>query len=526
MQTINTHHIFMKKHLFLLTSLALGMAACTDADLKNEQGQNPEGNPEEVKSNLTTVNLATFGGDPSRVSYAGTRAEGDEDATPKTLELIATIANPYTDKVYDYVNPEEGTRLMSATSIYHDEKNDKYYITYHVQGNNYNTDLTTSTGGALQAFYIGDNGEVNLEKGFRPEKPTEEDFDFNHIYFDNTSNRIIAVGHNMKNNNYKNTNAIIGVFDPAAGTYTYSTVKTDEKEYKDGKSLGYKDAGDVNCVVRTNDAQSFNGVYYGWDIYLVATRKGMAVLHADEANLFQPYLKDGVNYFINTPGSSKYVAPSGSSSCYGLLYLADSHTGDVQAEMKSKANVLKFKVNTYPEVDLLTGWGDWETAEMIVPGQNILDYPYQVELPEEITPIDGKNTLVLLGGNIDGMEYYAALGTTGLYCNNGIDGYNDVKKFDNRPVNCVAVDNKVNESGYSNKGYLYVANGSKLSILDRKTLAEVVSYNMPSKDETGKPIESSANFIHVDKKENGERIVTVAFGQAGVKIFKFTPPTK
>lgn len=517
----------MKKYLYLSAAMSVALFACTDDKALNpDDAQDSQDVLTEVKSNLTTVNLATFEGDQNRVSYTGTRAEGDEEVAPKTLELIASITNPYTDKVFDYVKTEDDTRLMSATSIYHNEKEDKYYITYHVQGNNYNTELITSTGGAIQGFHIDNEGKVVLETGFRPQNPQEEDFDFNHIYFDNTSNRIIAVGHNMKNNNNKNTNAIIGIFDPNAGTYTYSTVKTAEKEYKDGKSLGYMDAGDVNCVVRTNDAQDWSGTYYGWDIYLVATRKGMAVLHADDANLFQPYLLNGVNYFIKTPGSSKYIAPTGSSSCYGLLYLADAHTGDVQANMTSRANVLKFRVNTYPEVVLPTGWGDSEMGDVMEPGQDVLDFPFQQEMPEEISPIDGKNTLVLLGGNIYGMEYYAALGTAGLYCNNGIDGYEGVKTFGNRPVNCVAVDNKVNESGYSNKGYLYVANGSKLSILDRKTMAEVASYNMPSKDDAENPIESSANFVHVDKKENGERIVTVAFGQAGVKIFKFNPPVK
>ncbi|MCH5215366.1 MAG: hypothetical protein J1F10_00380 [Muribaculaceae bacterium] len=523
--------------LALAVPAAVALSSCSDNDITSVDGNT---NSDVEKSNLTTVKLATFNGDASRITYGnGTRAEGD------VLSLVATIANPSKAEGFNFSKETDG-RYMSATSVYYNDADGKYYVTYHMQGNNYNTELTTETAGAIQEFSFNEEGELVLGKGFRAADPRAEDFDFNHIYFDQTSNRIIAAGHNVLKGNQKDTHAIVGVFNPTDSEFKYALVKTNEKVYadfanpdnKDGHKtnqlVDYADAGDVNCIVRTND----NPNPWGWPLYLVATRKGMAVLSADEETLFDPVLipetsgsDKYIRYFVNTPGSAKYIAPTGVSSYYGLLYLTYDHkaeTGkDIEATTSSPAKIAHISINTHTGLynGDLKDWGHiqtWNSPFAQLDPQKLDEFPEQEELPEDIQPVDGKNTLVLLGSV---SETYAALGKNGVYYKNG-ETPADVMKFGDRPVNCVAVDNKVTESGHSQKGYLYVANGAKLTILKRDTMEEVVSYNMPYKGENDEINESSANFIHVKKADNGERIVTVAYGQAGVKIFKFVPPTK
>lgn len=540
----------MNKHLLWIASLALGFAACTDKDMAVEDPSQPVDQPTQQptqQSNLTEVKLASFAGNQNRVIYeAGTRAEGDQELNlkPGELRLVATIDNPSLSDGFNFTQ-EVGGRLMSATCVYHDEANNTYYITYHMQGNNYNTTQDVETAGAIQSFTIEDDGTVNLGQGFRAANPNSEDFDFNHLYFDRTSQRILAVGHNVLNGNQKNTNAIVGVFNPSDGTYTYSTVKTSEKAYdEEGKSLGYKDAGDANYIIRPND-------YFlqpsGWNFYLVATRKGLAVVRADEGNLFKPVLyNDEVNYFIPTPGSAKSILQGTAGSYFGLLYLAEDTSEKPESyETSSKANIAHFAINTTNN-NLLRSLmvptnapfeSPWIDIEPQLDPKFITTLSGQTELPAEISPIDGKNTLFALERFSD-EEYYAALGRNGLYyhfrgnsTNKVIEG---VKKFGDRPVNNVFADRQVtgeNIDGSGHDGFLYVANGSKLTVFHRHTMEELASYNLPSKDKDGNPITGSANFITVTSApvgENGlsERTIAVAYGQAGVKIFKFMPQVK
>ena len=528
-----------------MASLALGMAACTEADLKNEQGREPEGKPEEVKSNLTTVNLATFGADQSRVKYeGGTRAE-EEELKPGDLKLVATIDNPSKKEGFNF-NKEEGGRWLSATSIYQNEETGEYYITYHMQGNNYNTQLKNDIAGTIQKFTYT-NGEVDLGNGFRAENPDKEDYDFNHLYFDKLNNRIIAVGHNWKlpsswnpeeefTGKKDNTTAIIGVFNPSTGEFKYSSIQTNEKAYdEEGKSLGYKDAGDANCVINLpNNPDDKN--------YYVATRKGLAVLDGNEANLFKPALnEDGTNYFIPTPGSCKFIYDTKRvGSMFDVLYLSDERDNEeLTYNTSSHAKIAKFqtsggKAGYYVLINPSAPYETFYDSNDL----DIVNYGNQLELPTEIKPIDGKNAFWV---NED-YEYYAPLGLNGLYYKfkGAISGrfYEGVLKFGNRPVNCVTMD--INENGetmfvgeepLSHDGFIYVANGAKLTILHRRTMEEIASYNIPFLDKDGNEVASSANYIHVQtlpKGENGlcERLITVAFGQAGVKIFRFMPKTK
>ena len=521
---------------FMLAALAL--ASC--AEDKLEQEVSPTDIPEQTETSLTTVALASVAGDANRVTYAvTTRAEeGAEDNAlkPGELRLIATIANPSKKQVFGFT-PEatDDGRWLSATSVFYNPNDQTYYATYHIQGNNYNTELETDVAGAIQMFRVDDDGTVKLDDYFRAANPAKEDYDFNHIYFDRTDQRIIVVGHKQNpaaTAKGGNTRAIIGSFDPKAKTLKYAHVNTAEKSYDaKGKSLGYKDAGDVNCVVRANDVPLFDGKTYGWNLYFVATRKGMALLSANEPTLFQPMLTaDGTSYFVKTPGSAKYVAPTGSSSYYGLLYLDNDHKADTGEELASdtsspaKLAFVSLCTSNGLAAGDLQDWGHLQSPDrgcsVTLDPQKLDEWQDQVTLPSAIMPVDGKNTLTILGGGYN--ERYVALGSNGMYYKS-LDAKEGVKKFGTRPVNCIAIDNAVSQNAV--RGFLYVANGSKLTILNNQTLAEVASWQMPSTDKDGNEIASSANFVSVTKADNGERTIAVAFGQEGVCIFKFLPPS-
>lgn len=538
----------MKKHLFLMAALATGMVACTNDELKTDQDFDKEDSISSTQSKLTTVNLETFAGNQERITYAPTtRDENAETETNvPTLKLLASIDNPSKGDGFNFIK-EEGGRWLSATSVYYDSKTQDYYVTYHMQGNNYNTTLDNEIGGAIQAFKVSENGDVTLGPGFRAKNPDKEDFDFNHLYFENTTSRIITVGHKWNvpstwtsdepySGERDNTRAIIALFDPESATLKYSTIDTSEKAYdSEGKSLGYKDAGDANCVIRAGETMNKN--QSGWDFYYVATRKGMAVLSAKEETLFEPLLnEDGTNYFIPTPGSSKFVARTGTSSFFDLLYLAEDKENSSYSQT-SEARIAHFSTQTGDNYSLgfLKERG---TNEIFKPKEkSILEHGDQINLPSGISPIDGKNTLLCAPDIYSDNENYAALGTSGMYykfngvnSNNVFEGVLEFKGSSaNLPVNCVTADVSDMENGHD--GFIYIACGSRLVILHRKTFELVAYWNIPSKDEAGNEIEASANYIHVEKApannnwEPRERIITVAFGQAGVKIFRFNPST-
>ena len=527
----------LKVSRIALVFAAMTFASCVQDNMN--EASTPETPGTDLNNNLTTVKLASFKGNANRVTYAGSRA-GEAAAVPGKLELVASIANPSKAEGFNFTS--EG-RYLSATCIYYNEETETYYVTYHMQGNNYNTELETDTAGAIQSFKINEDGEVVLGDGFRAPNPSKEDFDFNNLYFDNTDNRILAVGHNVLDGNRKNTNALVGLFDPIAGTFTYSTVKTNEKEYDaQGKSLGYKDAGDVNAIVRANDLISgYDGKAHGYPTYYLATRKGIAALSAKAETLFQPVQNrdNDLTYFVPTPGSAKYIAQNlVTSSAFDILYLSTEHTGDVEYTTSSEAriatvqttNQYDIKDSHYFLLDPRNTNGKFSTYYNST-DLDMLEYPTQQTLPAMITPIDGKN--VLAGTDIAG-EYYAALGTNGLFYkfkeNETREERSGVLKFGdsgNAPVNGVAVDNGNGESYHH--GCIYVANGSKLTVLYRNSLEEMDSFHEPAFDEDGNDNPASANYIAVRKapvEESGkirERTIAVAFGQAGVKIFKITP---
>lgn len=524
----------MKKHLFLMAALGLGLAACTNDVLTPEDNANiTSPDQENSTSTLKSAKLRVFQGDQSRVNYSnGTRAEGDEEngLKPGELKLYATIENPDKEVFANYVDGS-GIRYLSATSIFRNPTDGKYYATYHFQGNNYNTVLDTSIGGAIQVFSLDENGVVNVENGYTATNREQEDYDFNHIYFDNTANRIVVVGHKWSvPNSYtgdepytgENTRAIIGAFDPATGLMDYKTITTSiEVRDDNGMLIDHKDAGDGNCVTRS----------FSYPYYFVATKEGIAVLEANQEKLFEPVLTgNNTRYFIPTSGSCKYVLNKPDlGTRLAFLYLTSRPQNTASAS--TKANIAEFDVSTYIENNYFEGLIDPDTKGLYpVPNElNPDSYNYQTPLPE-VTPIDGKNTI----STIDDETYYVALSKGGLFYqqydnlfggeSSLISGVLTFGDNNMAPVNCVYAEAGIRE-GY-HRGYVYVANGASLTILDRASLQEVARYTLSAKDEINEN-EASANFIHVEIAAEGypfkERTITVAYGQAGVRIFKFMP---
>ena len=520
----------MKRLIYLLPAFALYLASCSD-EVTVTDGGNDGQTPAET-SNLTTVKLATFNGDASRITYTnGTRADADvNELQPGELKLTTIIENP-NKEFYEYTKADGG-RYMSATSVFKNSDG-KYYVTYHVQGNNYNTDLKTSVAGAIQVFEVNNDGTVNLGKGFRAVEPSKEDYDFNHIYFDKKDNRIVVVGHKWSvpsswnsEDPYTgdNTRAIIGSFNPDNSELEYKTITTSIEVRDDSnKLIDHEDAGDANCVVRI------------YDQYYLATRKGIAVLEAKESNLFDPVLnEDGSRYFVTTPGSCKFVNDDPNDyTRMQFLYLSEEKENT--KDQTSKAKIVEFKVATDGSDNKFIGFIN-ENSHLTFFNSKTLDltkYEDQFTLPNNVSPIDGKNTICAFD---NAKKLYVSLGKGGLYYKHPLHYGNETVEgtltFDNRPVNCVYAEAPYQESFHG--GYIYVANGARLTIIDRASLEEVASYTLSAKDGINEN-EASANYIHVEMGNSypiscyniegtvKERIITVAYGQAGVRIFKFMP---
>lgn len=540
----------MKKHLFWIASIALGAVACTDKDMAPEDVATPAepGTEQTVTSNLQTAKLATFKSSQDRVTLNPETRDGDEI---KTLELIAEIGNLSQEgKISGFVQ-ETGGRYLSATCVFYDQTTGTFYTTYHMQGNNYNTTQTNETGGFIETFTLDENDKPEVGGVYMAADPSNLSFDFNHLYFDDLSkynfggrqdafthegHRIIAVGHSseaVKTGSGFNTKAIIGKIDFEKNELQYAPILTGEKIYQDGvtnkdgslTSLGDEDAGDANCVIRKAN------------FYYVATRKGLAVVEAADNSLFAPihdYESEKV-YFIKTPGSAKFLSHEQldlNSSHFSMLYLTENTPKDFGASTSINANIARFSVDAGSgrpcHSNTSQGTGDIRDTESF----NILDWWENTNLPE-VKPIDGKNVTFWGENN----SLYACLGTGGLYAHNPYDNVinRTVKLSDaedgSRPVNGLFVESIEYGGGRRlSNGFIYVANGACLTILDGSSLETIAEYSaFDSKADTNL---ASANYVHVvksDKMTNGvtpDRIVTVAYGQEGVKVFRFVPPVK
>ena len=523
----------MKKHLFWLGAIAFVFAACSEDALTPDNKTEEPVAPEQpvVEPTYTTVNLASFDGSQSRVTVV------PESRDPKegSLTLFAEIANLSKEgKIEGF---EKEGRYLSATSVYFDKSTGKYYVTYHMQGNNYNTTQKDETSGYIETFTLDENNKPVMEKIYMASNPSELDFDFNHIYFDDLNatpyvgdytydksegTRLITVGHISRptSTGKTDTKAMIARLNLDNNEIQYRVVNTGDKILdSDGKSLGDEDAGDVNCVVRK------------YNHYYLATRKGIAVLKADGENLFDPELDaNNHNYFLKTPGSAKYISQPTTTSYVDFLFLTQDTPKDFDGMTSIPANVARLAIDSrygtdwFVDIESVEDF-DWNSGKF---------WPQITGPIESVMPVDGKNMLVT--SSLNTAAIYVCLGKNGLYVHNPTHNYNynhkilkfsDDKENGSRPVNGVFVEDWDDANGlHYTDGFIYVANGACLTILDALTLEEVAEYSAFGEGD------ASANFIHVERidsstNENApDRIITVAYGQAGVKVFKFVPPTK
>lgn len=486
----------MKKILFLLPLMLA--YACENETLPTnpDDPQGPAGDQTEVV--LSHVDFSVIAASKSSVNYTPATK-----ASLGVLSLYAEVANPSKETSGPITNftKEENGRFLSATGVYSDGEGN-YYVSYHMQGKNYhNTTIEDEVTGFIEKFGLNADGEVQNPVYYVP--TSEEDFDFNHLYFDGTD--FVAAGHVKKapetpsseDVELNDTRAIVGkVSFGAEPAFDYTEITTGDKRRNDNDtSLDEEDAVDGNSVVK-------NG-----DYYYVATRKGLAVLNAD----FSPVIDSrNHSYFIETPGSGKHVAMNGDNLYF--LYLTD------EAENPAYNTDIAAKIATFTFGTDGALTGVTSVKEYTIGGE---------ELPNHVSPVDGKNVLAVAA---DGTKY-AALGTGGLYFGTSTPkrfGESETSDEGNvvygtgRPVNGVFVDED---------GYVYVANGSCLSIMKKEGdemvfAADTWSPSVDTKGKTEAEIEAekgSANYVYVTKAATGERTVVVAYGQAGVRIFKFTP---
>ena len=351
---------------------------------------------------------------------------------------------------------------ISATCINFGEANNTAYVSYHLRGNGKDADKNPNYNGEYAQKgcieVIKDNGEAGLELGSYMIAP---DWDFNHLIVD--GNRIVTVG------NSKTMSAFIGTlpidFDKSIDTdrddFEVRELTTNEPIYGPSKDdpntqirIGFKNAGDGNCVVR-------QGNYY-----YVATYGGYGPLNLDFTRVNDA---EGNKIFTKTNGSAKHISLSGNN----MAVLAH----DTYDKTSSTASVFTYDAS------------DFAFANKI----NTLNAVGTIE------PVDGKNVIAM-----DGNDIYVCLSKGGLvrYTNGIQSGFFQRGKNNSVPVNGMAFDDK----------YIYVANGSFVSVLDKATMEEICYYHASSK--------KSANYIAL---RNGK--IYVAFGEDGLQVFKLTEKT-
>ena len=364
-------------------------------------------------------------------------------------------------KVTDIDGHDHNHGIISATCINFGDDGTAY-VSYHLRGNGIDADKNPNyTGEYAQKGcieVIRDNGEAGLELGSYMIAP---DWDFNHLIVDR--DRIVTVG------NEKKLGAFIGTlpvdFEASTGTdrddFVVKELTTNEPIYGPSKDdpntqirIGFKNAGDGNCVVR-------QGNYY-----YVATYGGYGPLNLDFTRVNDA---DGNKIFTKTNGSAKHISLSGNN----MAVLAH----DTYDKTSSTASVFTYDASDFAFAKNINTFNAVGTIE----------------------PVDGKNVIAM-----DGNDIYVCLSKGGLvrYTNGIQSGFFQRGENNSVPVNGMAFDDK----------YIYVANGSFVSVLDKATMEEICYYHAAS--------QKSANYIalHNDK-------IYVAFGEDGLQVFELTEKT-
>ena len=391
-----------------------------------------------------------------QVVYVSAAGCHGEFGTPPTTPVVPGKPILEIKKVTDIDGHDHDHGIISATCINFGQDG-KAYVSYHLRGNgkdenkNENYIGEYAQKGCIEV--ISDKGEAGLELGSYMIAP---DWDFNHLIVD--GNRIVTVG------NSKTMSAFIGTlpvdFEASTGidrkVFEVKELTTNEPIYGPSKDdpntqirIGFKNAGDGNCVVR-------QGNYY-----YVATYGGYGPLNLDFSRVNDA---DGNKIFTKTNGSAKHISLNGNGKMAVI-----SH--DSYDKNSSPASVYTFNATDYSFSNVLNTYSAFGTIE----------------------PVDGKNVIAM-----DGDQVYACLSKGGLV------RVNDNKKWqkNNVPVNGMAFDDK----------YIYVANGSFVSVLDKATMEEICYYHASS--------QKSANYIALRNKK-----IYVAFGEDGLQVFELTEKT-
>lgn len=319
------------------------------------------------------------------------------------------------------------------------------YASYHLRGQ--------GSKGCIEV--IKDNGS-SLSLGSYMIAP---EYDFNHIIVD--GNRIVAVGNNTKGEDFKQgKGAFVGSlptdFEASTGVRNDFTVKqltTDEKIYGteastvrpgEMQAIGYKGAGDGNCIVK-----------YG-DKFYFTSYAGYGVLNDDFSKV--------PGTFVSTNGSAKHIA-LGSNKMAIIAH-------DTYDKTSSPASVYTFGLPNGTFGDVLASYNAIGTIE----------------------PVDGKNVVAL-----DGDDIYACLSHGGLARIRG--GQVTTKTFgmgeadatyEGVPINGLAIDSK----------YIYVAGGSFVYVLEKESMEEICHYHA-TKEKSANYIALNNGKIYVAYGEDG-----------------------
>lgn len=381
----------------------------------------------------------------------------DEPTGPKLVE-IGSIDAPDHDHDADKGNPNRPH--LSATCI--DYKDGTFYVSYHMRG-----------GFQSGEHYGGDTFDKDGVEGcietwtLADNELNSTEIKLGHYMWTNAfdfnhlildGNNIVTVGH------LADKGAIIGKLpNPFTNVNAdANNVDTWSAEFSYKYLTTDEPLMDGSVRIDYKNAGDGNCVIKNGNEYFVATYAGYGKLDSEFNRI-----KDAAGNvaFVSTPGSAKHLIEKDGD--IAVLYL-DSRP-ETTATATSTATVATISAGAYP-------FGGTTTA-----------------LPSFVQPIDGKNVLAWNGTNL-----YACLGKGGLSVNGEVYSFGAEGK---EPVNGVATDDE----------YVYVASGSHLRVLDVTTNEEVAKVAIPY---------MSANYIKV-ATVNGEKYIAVAFGQAGIKVYRF-----
>lgn len=442
------------------------LAGCSDKDIPDEMKDVTEAYGSE--SGKVTLKLISGASQQERVnSLVKTKAIQNKEA----LTYVATIGNP---------TFQEANKKWSASAIAIDNAKKRVYITWH--SDRQATNEATAWGGALDVCDITDEDHPVMK-----EMAVSPDMKFNHVFI---------YGEQLFLGATSNQNA------GAVGRLTLSN-------------------GDIPANTETIDRIGFPGTSvnavaaYGGEMIAVSGHaKGTYGTFAPNAEA-RPYYygkKDSVQLIspLYTPMEDfggKFIATDEN----GEVYILHNTTGQ---------NATIIKVNGEEMIGLdaaltsgLKGAESYDevTGEWVVGNKDSDFY--------------GKHTFVVRGGYA-----YVACGKNGLRVYNLANG----------TVSASVWDNKTYTIGVCTDGeYLYTATGAGLRIYRMKKGGELalIAFEVETYDEqgSGAPTSKEAattgpgtekrhspNYVAVNLHGDGTYIY-IAYGQSGVRVYKFTP---